>query len=249
MAGEASALVFQMLESTALNAIPAPARNLFLVLLSAAAGCVDAIAFIHVGVFPANMTGNSVVLATNLLHPASGAAILSALALLGFCAGAAASARMVRSAEHAWSHRTNIALLGAAALVLGAAAAIPFTGDRYMALIILATASAMGIQSAAVQQLGIAGVATVFMTGTLTTAVSRFVGGVQERMAGRLPLEKSPWLPALTWSAYFLGAFLGGLHRILHTPLPFALPGILILGVALASGWCLRRGPACKQGT
>ena len=216
-------------------------RNLLLILLSTAAGCVDAVAFLNAGVFPANMTGNSVVLATSLLHPSSSAAILSALALLGFCAGAAASAWMVHSTDHAWSPRINLALLAAALLVLGATAVVFFSGTELIVVAILATSAAMGMQSAAVQQLGIAGVATVFMTGTLTAAVSRFAGAARERHEGRPVSAKSPWLPALTWLAYFTGAFLGSLHHVLHTSLPLALPGLLILVVTLVSGWRLGR--------
>jgi len=214
-----------MLERLALNA---RSRNSLLVLLSTAAGCVDAIAFINAGVFPANMTGNTVVLAINLLVNGS-AALLSALALLGFCLGAAAGAWLVHSREHAWSGRVTLAILAGALLVVAASAAIAFSGTRFEIPIILVTSAAMGIQSAAVQQLGIAGVSTVFMTGTLTTAVSRAVGALIERPAA----DPGRWLPALTWLGYFAGAFIGGLHHALHTPLPFVIPAALLLGVAL----------------
>ena len=201
----------------------------FLALLSLAAGCIDAIAFIRVGVFPANMTGNTVVLATSLFLPGSDAALLSALALLGFCLGVAGGAWFLRPAPRGWSRRTDFSILAGAVLVLAASLAIYFTGDRWMGFIILSTSAAMGLQSAAVQKLGVAGVATVFMTGTLTAAMSRVVGVALDHPTG----ESGRWLPAITWGSYFLGAFIGGLHRVLHTDWPLILPATLLLVISV----------------
>jgi uncharacterized membrane protein YoaK (UPF0700 family) len=101
---------------------------------------------------------------------------------------------------------------------------------------------AMGLQSAAVQQLGVPGVATVFVTGTLTTAIARFVG-VALPKAGAPPAA-SPWLPFLSWVCYFAGAMLGGLQQsILHTGIPIAIPGLILIGVALAAQFSARRQP------
>jgi uncharacterized membrane protein YoaK (UPF0700 family) len=203
-------------------------REILLLMLSTAAGCVDAIAFINAGVFPANMTGNTVVLATSLLLDGS-AALLSGLALVAFCCGAAAGAWMVHSPDKGWSPRVTAAVFAGAALVLAASLCIAFLGTQLVIPVILATSIAMGIQSAAVQQLGVAGVATVFMTGTLTTAVTRAIGFAIDRPAA----QPGRWLPALTWLGYFTGAFIGGLHRAFGTKIPFALPSLLLLSVAI----------------
>ncbi len=208
-------------------------RNILLLLLSVAAGCVDAIAFVNAGVFPANMTGNSVVLAASLLHPGTGGATLSALALLGFCIGAASGAWIVHSPDHDWSRRVSLALLGAGSLVFGCAISMALTGDHFLSFIVIVAAAAMGLQSAAVQQLGIAGVATVFVTGTLTTAITRLVGAAREAGDHAPRVEKSPWLPASSWLSYFAGAFIGGLQPALHTGIPAALPGVLLVAAAL----------------
>ena len=45
-----------------------PWRDTALLLLSTAAGCVDAVGFLHVGVFPANMTGTTVIMALDIFH-------------------------------------------------------------------------------------------------------------------------------------------------------------------------------------
>jgi uncharacterized membrane protein YoaK (UPF0700 family) len=205
-------------------------RDIFLLLLSLAAGCVDALAFLHTGTFPANMTGNSVVLGLALARTNVTGAELSALALLGFTLGAAAGARLTQSSDRAWSRQITLTLGLAGVLLLGAAAAIGF-GEHFV-LAMSVAAVAMGLQSAAVQRLGVAGVSTVVVTGTLTTAVLRLVDGKKSGAPG----ASAAWLPAASWGAYFLGAIAGGLQSVLRAPLPILLPGILLLTVtALAA--------------
>jgi uncharacterized membrane protein YoaK (UPF0700 family) len=201
-------------------------RDLLLLLLSLAAGCVDALAFLHTGTFPANMTGNSVVLGLALARANFAGAELPALALLGFCLGAAASARLTLVTGRAWSGRVTLSLALAAVLLLGAAAAIGLGG--HFTVVLTLAAVAMGLQSAAVQRLGVAGVSTVFVTGTLTTAIVQLVDG----RASGAPSKTTPWLPIASWVAYFLGAIVGGLQSLLQMPLPILLPGILLLVVA-----------------
>ncbi|HVE16743.1 MAG TPA: YoaK family protein [Chthoniobacterales bacterium] len=224
----------------ALNSISNSERSLFLLLLSVAAGCVDAIAFLSIGIFPANMTGNSVVLASSLLHPVAGGAWLSGLALIGFSAGAASGSWIVLAPKHEWSPRVSIALLCAGLLVSGSTVALLLTGDHFLWAIVIAASAAMGLQSAAVQQLGMAGVATVFVTGTLTTAIGRLVGRAQ-RPGFTATAEENHWLPALSWTSYFVGAFIGGAQAGLHLPILVALPGLLLLGIAIVSSVRLRR--------
>jgi uncharacterized membrane protein YoaK (UPF0700 family) len=221
------------------------ARNSLLLLLSLAAGCVDAIAFINTGVFPANMTGNSVVLGSTLLQPSLAVTGLSALALLGFCLGAAVGVRLVHSREPGWSPRVNAALVIAGLLVLAVALAVLWTGEQFLFAVILVTAAAMGMQSAAVQQIGVAGVATVFVTGTLTTAISRLVGAATFDRGREI---ESRWLPGLTWFCYFTGAVIGGIHRLLGLDFLFALPGLLLLIAAGCAQFGSRQKSHSKAG-
>ncbi|MDB4954928.1 MAG: hypothetical protein JWO36_2497 [Myxococcales bacterium] len=196
------------------------AHDTLLLLLSLAAGCVDARAFVSVGVFTANMTGNSVVLALALLHPDVDHVALPFLALAAFCLGVAVGARLTVTTEHTWSRGVSRAMFLAGVVMLVVATLISVTGEQ----LLVATGFAMGVQSAAVQRLGVAGVATVVVTGTLTTAITRFVApGPGERRAGA-------WLPALTWIGYLAGAILGGLQTA--RALILFLPGALLLAVA-----------------
>jgi uncharacterized membrane protein YoaK (UPF0700 family) len=210
--------------------MPDAARNILLFLLSLIAGCVDAVAFVHTGAFPANMTGNSVVLAVTLLGVGPGGALLAGAALLGFCCGAALGSRLTLAPgrDHAWSPRTSLTLLLAGLLLLGCAASVALSGPAALPLLITLTAAAMGMQSAAVLRLGVSGVATVVVTGTLTTAIMRLAGSAPA--AGK----DGPWLPSLSWLAYFLGALLGALPSLLHAAWILAVPGLLLAGVALA---------------
>jgi uncharacterized membrane protein YoaK (UPF0700 family) len=204
-------------------------RALSLVLLSVAAGCVDAIAFLHAGAFPANMTGNSVVLALALARTGIAGALPSALALLGFVIGAIAGARLTLEPGREWSRRVDFTLLAAGGLCLVAAATIGFSGDVHMTALVLCASVAMGMQSAAVQHLNIPGVATVFVTGTLTAAITRFVGMTVPASPEHRP---DPWLPTISWIAYFLGALVGGLQSHWNNPVPIVLPGIILAAVA-----------------
>ncbi|MEO8206813.1 MAG: DUF1275 family protein, partial [Chthoniobacterales bacterium] len=103
-------------------------QSSLLLLLSLAAGCVDALAFLHTGVFPANMTGNSVVLALGMLHVGGGGALLAALALLGFCGGSVIGALIDYSSKQGtWTPRVSLGLFCAGILVLSCSISLWFS--------------------------------------------------------------------------------------------------------------------------
>src|SRR5215210_549077 len=69
---------------------PETVRNAMVVLLSVAAGCVDAVSYLGLGrVFTANMTGNTVLLGLSLGQADWQAALRSGVALAGFIMGVA----------------------------------------------------------------------------------------------------------------------------------------------------------------
>lgn len=147
-------------------------RQLALLLaLTATAASTDAISYLGLGhVFPANMTGNTVLLGTGLAGADYAAAGRSACALGGFVAGAVLSGTVL--AQSAEVHRSAVlAELAALAAFAGwwLAADHPDSATQH-GLITLAGA-AMGWQSGMVARLG-AGVSTTYITGTWTSLSS-----------------------------------------------------------------------------
>jgi uncharacterized membrane protein YoaK (UPF0700 family) len=153
-------------------------RTLLLAALTMVSGCTDAISYLGLGhVFPANMTGNTVLLGIGLATADPGAATRSATALGAFLVGAAAVGaalpqRVGRGALHAVLGVEAVLLTALCGGWLAAGAGHPAGAVRY-ALIGLAGAT-MGVQSAVVRTLGVP-VATTYITGTWT-ALSAGVG-------------------------------------------------------------------------
>lgn len=148
-------------------------RDTVVVLLALAAGAVDAISFFGLGgAFAANMTGNVVLLgavAGGFTH----ALLRSGAALVGYVVGAYGAARWVRRrpAGHwsAWMRRGLVVIAVAEVCVLGAWLATdarPGLGGQVAMLGVFALA--MGAQGALAHRLGLGGVTTTYVTGTLT---------------------------------------------------------------------------------
>jgi len=195
-----------------------------LVLLAGAAGCVDAASFLGLQeVFTANQTGNTVLLGIALGRGEWEAVARSGMALGLFCAGVMAAALVLRGSAQGWTRRVT-GVLAAEAVVLAAIAAL-WEPLGTMALIGLA-ATAMGLQSAAAQQVAVPGVTTTFVTGTLTRVFTRLVTRTTSRR-----LEATP---AASWALYLAGAIAGGwLSRDFSEATGMAV-GAAVLVVAIA---------------
>jgi uncharacterized membrane protein YoaK (UPF0700 family) len=208
-----------------------------LTLLAAAAGCLDAVSFLGLGqVLVAAMTGNTVLLGIALGHADADAALRSAVSIAGFVAGAMVGAAIVdRDAQDSvWSPAVTGALALELAIIVVLALAWHLLDGRagvaidYRYPLIVAAGIAMGLQSAAAHRIGVPGVATTYVSGTLTSLAARLVGwlrtrgdaprGDQARKAG------APWLAPSVWLAYGAGAlFAAAAHY--HWP-SVALRGI-----------------------
>ena len=154
-----------------------------LCLLAWAAGIVDAVSYLGLGrVFTAMMTGNTVLLALAIGQGESMAVLRSALALAGFSVGAATGALIVsrgRSRDE-WPPSVTAAFAVEAVLLAGFTAVWHVAGSTLTTgttdLLIVLSGLAMGVQAAAVRHLGIPGVATTYLTGTLTSLMAELVG-------------------------------------------------------------------------
>ncbi len=227
-----------------------------LLMLTWAAGSVDAISYLGLGhVFTAMMTGNTVLLGLALGQGEVLAALRSILALGGFVAGAAVGAMLVERDEK--QGEWPPAVTGALALegvVLGIFTATwHLTGTAPSAgvvhVLIVLSGLAMGIQAAAVRHLGVPGIATTYITGTLTSLVVDFVGWLhsptvpssQRTSAGKTAVDASPaanWehrvgLLAAVFLVYGLGALAGGILQARSSPLVTLSPLVAVAFVVV----------------
>jgi uncharacterized membrane protein YoaK (UPF0700 family) len=182
---------------------------LLLVVLTLCAGYADAVAFFGLGVFTANMTGNTVLLGGALaarwlgMHLSGSLGIgLPALSIAAFAAGAAVAAFALRGETGRPPLRT-MAALGAIVAALAGAAWLQHAGGAAAGTIALLSL-AMGVQSVVAVRAGVPGVSTTFVTGSLVTAILRFEGqhpGRRQRAEGGTN--------AGVWACYLAGALAG----------------------------------------
>ena len=162
-------------------------RDVMILLLAWAAGSVDAISYLALGhVFTANMTGNTLLMGMNAGQGHHIEALRSATALMGYLFGVAVGAVLAKGGDkrEKWTEGVT-ATLALETIVLGAfGTAWYFTGaaepTKPWFTLIAASGMTMGLQSVAVRQLGIPGIVTTYITGTLTGLVSGLVAHVRK---------------------------------------------------------------------
>jgi uncharacterized membrane protein YoaK (UPF0700 family) len=124
-------------------------------------------------------------------------------------------------------------LLGAAALAITWNVGPTIPDARARGLVILLGA-VMGMQSAAVRQVHLAGVWTTFITGTLT----EWVAGLVERTpAKELPVGR---VQAAVYATYGLAALATAWLQRRGSSWAIALPWLVLLGVVACSAWRMR---------
>jgi uncharacterized membrane protein YoaK (UPF0700 family) len=196
------------------------ARDGLLVLLTLTTGAVDASSFLHLGnVFSSVITGNLILLGVAAATQSSSLAIHSGTALAGYSVGvligASIATRRAGSGE-TWPLSVTVTLVTEFCVLAGFSAGWELTGgspgSTAELLLIAALSAAMGIQSAAVRELG--GMSTTYLTGTLTAVITQLATRNREpglarslgviaaivsgAVAGGLVAEHAPtWLPAV----------------------------------------------------
>jgi len=220
-----------------------------LLALTGTAGSLDAIGFLALGhVFTANMTGNTVLLGLHVAQEQGAAAVRSLIALFGFGVGLVIGALIVeRSTETApWPRAVTRALalevMILAAFAMGSYRTAVIREVWEAQTLIALSAIAMGTQSAAARRLDVPGIATTYLTGTFTSAVTGLVAKSQRSpratSAAGTPAERHPWrrqvgLQLLTLVVYGLGALIAGLLQAswprLVAVLPFAVAASVVI--------------------
>jgi uncharacterized membrane protein YoaK (UPF0700 family) len=202
---------------------------------------VDAITYLTAHVFTANMTGNAVLLGIAAGQGKGAAAASSLVALIAFAAGVILGAVVVGEGDQAsapaqvrravWFETFVLALFAVAAL-----APLPIPSRLTVLLLIVSSGVAMGLQSAAVRRLKLPGIATTYITGTITSFLSGLVhhrrlirsADAEEQAAS---LRPSLALQAEVFLAYTLSAVV---CAALHLRWPSAtalLPLVALLAV------------------
>jgi uncharacterized membrane protein YoaK (UPF0700 family) len=191
-----------------------------LLVLAAAAGCLDAVCVTRLGgPFASVITGNLVQLGRGIATPDGPLAVGAATAVPGYALGVGAGSAGLGRDSSGWGRRTSlvsaveVALLALVAVGWLATHGRPDAGTTPLLLAVAATA--MGMQSAVTISSGLRGASTTYLTGTLTTVVRTLtarphvfsaVAGDAARLAallcgatlGVLLLRVAPlWAPAL----------------------------------------------------
>ena len=222
------------------KAIPPRMMTVIAVLLTFASGASDVASFTRLGnVFTSVMTGNITIFGLSLARGSASLAMHTALAVAGYVTGVAAGTLIGRyhaapaqdnpSGEPAgerWPAHMTLTLAAELVLLTGVLTGWEVTGSRPAGpaqyAILGVAACAMGIQSAAVVQLGLGNVSTTYLTGTLTGLVS----------AVFQPDDKVGWRRPGVLAGLLAGASLAGL-LVAHAA--WAVPCLPLLGVAVAT--------------
>jgi uncharacterized membrane protein YoaK (UPF0700 family) len=209
-----------------------------LTLLAFAAGYIDAISYLALDrVFVANMTGNTVLLGIAFAQLDAAAAARSSTALAGFLAGVICGAAIVErdGTGTVWPPAVTLALtLECVFLVVFGTSwhLISRTLPAITTALILLSSLAMGVQSAAIRRLGVSGIATTYITGTLTHLMAQ---SMRSRSAARgAPSPRAVLLSAVCVT-YFGGAAVAALILRLNTWLALLLPAGVIAAVVLTA--------------
>lgn len=204
-----------------------------LLALALGAGAFDALCYLGLhDVFPANMTGNTVLLAVAVARGSAGDASRSAAALGGFALGVVCATLLVPRRFRRWPQSAARVLVLEAVILLVMLVwwlAVGVPAVRYW-LIVLG-GSAMGAQSVAVYNSHVSGVTTTYMTGTFMKAIVRAIDRL--RRAPHSPRAHN--LPGAAWAVYIVGALIGAVTEDAAHGWAVLIPFGLTAPVALAA--------------
>lgn len=185
-----------------------PRLYVLLFCLTLVAGYADAIAFFGLGVFTANMTGNTVLLGGAIVGrfvphlPGDIGLVLPLLSLGGFVGGGCAAAVYLRRERGRPPLRTSAALLTVAVMLAVAAGVQHWGGAGSVPVAVAVLSTVMGVQSVVAVRAGVEGVSTTFVTGTLVRSILNLLGSPIESPA----LQAEGRTNAAVWACYLLGA-------------------------------------------
>lgn len=215
------------------------ARNALLLTLTVAAGSADAVSYLGLGrVFTANMTGNLVLLGVAIGQGQVAGSLRSVIAFAGFGIGVLIGARATATSigDVVWPASVTRVLVVELGLLVTFAAVWELVGARPSTLtldvLIALSAGAMGMQTAAARRLGVAGVTTTFVTGTLASLITEIASVGPDWSRSRR------W--AATIACIVIGAAAGAGGFVAWRPAA-PLLAMLLVGIATALAYGLTR--------
>lgn len=227
---------------------PLATRSSLVVLLAIASGFSDALGYVTLGrVFTANMTGNTILLGLAIGQGHVQAALRSVAALVGFSFGVLL-ANMITERCREWSLwplRVTFVVAGEAVVLLiftlwGTIASLSSTGRVIIALVVV-LATAMGMQSVALQMLDVPGVSSTSINSTWVGIVSALSSRILilRRLCGGAATGAS--LDIWVIVSYLLGAVAAALAASRWQLAAAALPTGMVMVVAVISYLRYRR--------
>jgi uncharacterized membrane protein YoaK (UPF0700 family) len=194
-----------------------------LLILTAVAGGLDAIAFLALGgTFVSNQTGTVLILGMAVSGTADVRVVLGVVSLGSFLAGAALAGRVlpVTAAGERWPRHLRTMILAEAALIAACAALASFD-DVDRAVVLAPAALAMGAQAALARRVGLSYLATGFITGAV--AAGAMVSPLGDRSTSWW------WFAIIPVSVLVAGAAAASSVNRISTELALAMLGVLTL--------------------
>ncbi|ATH91520.1 membrane protein [Bacillus glycinifermentans] len=210
-------------------------RYIMLLLLCLIAGIVDVIGYLSIGrVFTANMTGNIVLLGLALGNSLQKTAMYSLIALLGFILGVIIASLIVGKQEKSfWPSSVTTALIVEGGVLLLFACLSSLQTSAYILIILLSIA--MGLQTTAARKLGIAGISTTVLTGTLANFFEDISGRFFSKKKQNI-VHTDALLRALTIVLYCLGAVIAAVAEPAYSFAVVWIPIVIILWIVVTAG-------------
>ncbi|MEU2614095.1 YoaK family protein [Micromonospora sp. NPDC007271] len=209
-------------------------RHALVVVLTFLTGSADAVGFLALGgAFSSVMTGNMVLLGLSAGSGHAELALTSGCAIVSFIIGVLAGARLAGSArpdDPVWPRQVTRALvlelLVFVVFLVVWVVNLPHPSAQLDLALLMLSATALGIQSSAVQRFGVPGLSSTYLTGTLTSLIA----GVAARSPWRKLRPRAHVLLAL-----MTGAAVGALvavHLPACSPVLLLVPLVFVIAVS-----------------
>lgn len=214
-------------------------RDRLVVLLAMLSGVTDAIGFVGLGsAFTSVMTGNMVLIGVAVGSGDRTALALTLAAIAGYVVGVGIGTRVAGEptpGDDPWPPAVSRALLVELALLTACAGGWWMHGghppETWFSVLLATNSMALGVQSSAILRFGVSGLSTTYLTGTLTTLVTRLATGKPRNTVGH---------PARLLAGLILGAALGA-AAVTHWPMLAPALQLGLLGAVLVFTGVRRR--------